>query len=134
MLNLEIITPRRPSSRMKLTWWKPTGAEGEFGILPGHTQFLTTLEIGEIRYTKERGNDPYRLSQHRFCGGGRRQCHHALDTAELARDIDIERAKQAMERVQEILKTLSYDQAEYRMYELALLKAISRIAVASKKL
>jgi hypothetical protein len=32
------------------------------------------------------------------------------------------------------LKTMAYDHAEYRMMEMALLRAIARIGVASKKI
>jgi F-type H+-transporting ATPase subunit epsilon len=57
-----------------------------------------------------------------------------VDTAETAKEIDVERAKKAMERAETLLKTMSYDQSEYRMMEMALLRAIARIGVASKKI
>ena len=57
-----------------------------------------------------------------------------LDTAEPAEEIDIERAKRALERAEAALKTVSFDHAEYLMYEMALYRAIARISVASKKI
>jgi F-type H+-transporting ATPase subunit epsilon len=57
-----------------------------------------------------------------------------LDTAEPAEEIDIERAKRAMERAEAALKTTSFDHAEYLLYEMALYRAVARISVASKKI
>lgn len=133
MLNLEIITPRKTVVKDEVEMVEATGSNGEFGILPGHTEFLTTLDIGEIRYMKG-GQMNYLASGSGFAEVVDDKVVILINTAEFAKDIDVERAKASMERVQEILRSLSYDQAEYRMYELALLKSIARISVASKKL
>lgn len=133
MLNLEIITPRKTVVKDEVEMVEATGSSGEFGILPGHTEFLTTLDIGEIRYMKG-GQMNYLASGSGFAEVVDDKVVILINTAEFAKDIDVERAKASMERVQEILRSLSYDQAEYRMYELALLKSIARISVASKKL
>ena len=53
MLSFEIITPEKTLVKEEVEMVEAKGAIGEFGILPGHTQFLTTLQIGEIRYMKE---------------------------------------------------------------------------------
>jgi len=45
----------------------------------------------------------------------------------------VARAQIAMEEAQERLKDLTIDSAEYRKYELALLRAITRIKVASAR-
>lgn len=133
MLNLEIITPEKTVVKDEVDIVEATGAEGEFGIMPGHTQFLTTLGIGEIRYTKN-GETHYLASSAGLAEVVDDKVTILVDTAESAKEIDVERAKKAMERAETLLKTLSYDHTEYRMYELALLRAIARISVASKKL
>jgi len=133
MLSLEIITPEKTVVKDEVDVVEATGAEGEFGIMPGHTQFLTTLKIGEIRYKK--GNETVYLSS----SGGFAEVVDdkvtlLVDTAERSHEIDVDRAKKAMERAEAELKSLSYDQNEYRMMEMALLRAIARIGVASKKI
>ena len=133
MLNLEIITPEKTVVKEEVDMVEATGAEGEFGITPGHTQFLTTLEIGEIRYKK--AGETVHLS----VGGGFAEVVEdkvvlLLDAAEIAEDIDVERARKAMERAEAVLKTLSTEENEYRIKEMALLRAIARISVASKHL
>ncbi len=133
MLSLEIITPEKTVVKDEVDVVEATGAEGEFGIMPGHTQFLTVLKVGEIRYRK--GNETvYLASSGGFAEVVEDKVTLLLDTAERAQDIDVARAKKAMERAEELLKSLTYDQAEYKLMEMALLRAIARIGVAGKKL
>ncbi len=133
MLNLEIITPERTVVKDEVDVVEATGAEGEFGIMPGHTQFLTTLRIGEIRYRK--GSETiYIASSGGFAEVVDDKVTLLVDTAESAKEIDVERAKKAMDRAEALLKTMAYDHTEYRMMEMALLRAIARIGVASKKI
>ena len=133
MLNLEIITPEQTVIKEEVDMVEAKGANGEFGILPGHTQFLTTLEIGEIRYMKD-GVTTYLSASNGFAEVVEDKVVMLLDTAEPAEEIDIERARRALERAETALKAVSFDHAEYLMYEMALYRAIARISVASKKI
>ena len=133
MLNLEIITPEKTVVKDEVDVVEATGAQGEFGLMPGHTQFLTALAIGEIRYIKN-GVTTYLAASGGFAEVVDDKVTLLVDTAEAATEIDVERAKKAMERAEALLKTMTYDHTEYRMYELALLRAIARIGVASKKI
>jgi len=133
MLNLEIITPEQTVVKEEVDMVEAKGAYGEFGILPGHTQFLTTLEIGEIRYMKG-GVTTHLSSSSGFLEVVEDKVVMLLDTAEFAADIDVERAKRALERAEAALKTVAFDHSEYLIYEMALYRAIARISVASKKI
>jgi F-type H+-transporting ATPase subunit epsilon len=133
MLNLEIITPEQTVVKETVDMVEAKGANGEFGILPGHTQFLTTLEIGEIRYMKD-GATTYLSASGGFSEVVEDKVVMLLDTAEFAGDIDIERARKALERAESALKASSFDHTEYLIYEMALHRAIARISVASKKM
>ncbi len=108
MLNLEIITPEQTVVKEEVDMVEAKGANGEFGILPGHTQFLTTLDIGEIRYMKD-GVTTYLSASNGFAEVVEDKVVMLLDTAEPAEEIDIERAKRAMERAETALKTVSFD-------------------------
>ena len=132
-LSLEIITPERVVVRDEVDMVEGKGALGEFGILPGHARFLTILNIGEVRYTKDG------VTQHLAASGGfgevaQDKVTFLLDTAELAQEIDVERARQAVERAEAALRELSLDGNEYLRHELALHRAITRIQAASKRL
>lgn len=132
-LQLEIITPERVLVQQEVDMVEARGTYGEFGILPGHTQFLSTIEIGELRYSVD--GQTTSLST----GGGiaeivEDKALFLLDSSEFAEEIDVDRARRAMERAQTMIKTLTMDQKEYRLQEMALLRAIARISVASKKI
>jgi F-type H+-transporting ATPase subunit epsilon len=133
MLNLEIITPEQTVVKEEVDMVEAKGAYGEFGILPGHTQFLTTLDIGEVRYMQN-GVTHHLSSSSGFLEVVEDKVVMLLDTAEPAEEIDVERARRAMERAEAALKALSFDHSEYLMYEMALYRAIARISVASKKM
>lgn len=47
---LEVVTPEHLLLSQEVEEVIAPGVEGEFGVLPGHTHFLTTLKIGELRY------------------------------------------------------------------------------------
>ena len=49
---LEIVTPDRMLIREEVEEVVAPGVEGEFGVLPGHTPFLTLLKPGEVRFRK----------------------------------------------------------------------------------
>ncbi len=54
-----------------------------------------------------------------------------LETAEFAEEIDVERAKRAKERAESALSDLSSDDKDYKILELALLRAVARISAAA---
>jgi F-type H+-transporting ATPase subunit epsilon len=132
-LSLEIITPERVVVRDEVDMVEGRGALGEFGILPGHARFLTILDIGEVRYMKDG------VTKHLAASGGfgevaQDKVTFLLDTAELAEEIDIERARRAEQKAETALRELNLEGTDYRRHELALLRAIARIKVASKGL
>ncbi|OPY72747.1 MAG: ATP synthase epsilon chain [Syntrophorhabdus sp. PtaU1.Bin050] len=133
MLNLEIVTAEKVLVNEEVDMVEAKGSLGEFGILPGHVQFMALLEIGEVRYVKG-GRTSYLATSGGFGEVADDKVTFLLDTAEFAEDIDPERAKIAMEEAQERLKEFEMDTAEYRMYELALLRALARLQVASRKM
>ena len=48
---LEVVTPEQNVVNEEAQMVVAPGTEGEFGVLIGHTTFLTTLKTGGIRYT-----------------------------------------------------------------------------------
>lgn len=65
-LEIEILTPQKVIYRDEVDMVEAKGTLGEFGVLPGHIQFLATLEEGEIRCIKE--------GKTTFISGGRGFC------------------------------------------------------------
>ncbi len=49
-LTLEIVTPDRALVTEQVDEVELPGAEGYFGVLPGHTPLLASLQVGELWY------------------------------------------------------------------------------------
>ncbi len=47
---LEVVTPERFVLQQEVDEVLAPGSEGDFGVLPGHCEFLTTLRAGELSY------------------------------------------------------------------------------------
>ena len=102
-LLLEVVTPEKLLLSQQVDEVIAPGSEGEFGVLPGHCHFLSTLRIGELRY---RVGD---LTNHMAVLWGYAEVTPTKVTimaeiAEKAEDIDVERAQAAFEKAEQRLK------------------------------
>ncbi len=107
------------------------GALGEFGVLPGHISFLTSIVPGEVRYMTD-GKTRRLAASRGFAEVVSNKVTFLLETAEFAEEIDVERARRARDRAESTLKDLSSDDKDFMLWELALKRAIARISAAAK--
>jgi len=104
-----------------------SGSEGEFGVLPGHVPFFTTLKIGMLIY-KKGSETGYCFVNWGYAEVMPNSVLILADSAEKSEDIDVERAKAAMKRAEERLKQIErFDQARASA---SLERALMRIQVA----
>lgn len=127
---LEIVTPERKLLGREVEEVVLPGAEGELGILPGHTELLTLLKPGRLEFRDGASVEAYAI------GGGFAEVGHTkvvvlADTAEAAAEIDLERAKAARARAEKQLGELEMTSEHYAAAEAALARATARIEVAS---
>lgn len=128
---LEIVTPHGLAVSSKVEEAYIPGSQGDFGVLPGHAPFLTSLRIGELHYRQE--NEVHYISiNHGFAEVTPEKTTILTDTAELAGEIDVERARAARTRAEEKLKTLSKEEPAYLQEMEALERARMRIRVSGK--
>ena len=130
-MKLEIITPYMKVVTTEIDEVTATGTLGEFGVLPGHAPFLTSLRIGELCYK----NDGAAVCMALNWGYFEIQDDKIIvlvETAEVAADIDVERAKAAQGRAEEALKKLTHEDKQFKVYEAALERALIRVQVAGK--
>jgi F-type H+-transporting ATPase subunit epsilon len=128
---LEIVTPYGLAVNSKVEEAYIPGSQGDFGVLPGHAPFLTSLRIGELHYCQE--NKVHYVSiNHGFAEVTPEKTTILTDTAELAGEIDVERARAARTRAEEKLRTLSREDPAYLKEMEALERARMRIRVAEK--
>ncbi|MFY9290912.1 MAG: ATP synthase F1 subunit epsilon, partial [Methylorubrum rhodinum] len=96
-ITLEMVTPEKVALSAPADFVVLPAVGGEMGILPGHAPFVVQLAAGEVRVTVGAEVKRYAVS------GGFAEIKDdtvALfaETAEMAEQIDIERARQALER------------------------------------
>jgi F-type H+-transporting ATPase subunit epsilon len=130
-LKLELVTPYRKVLSEEVDEITAIGTLGEFGILPGHAPFLSSLRIGELSY-RQAG-----AAHHLAVGRGYFEVENdavtvLVETAERADEIDLARAQAALGRAEEALKRLTQEDHDFRIYEAALEKALVRVRVARK--
>jgi len=102
-LLLEVVTPDHLLLSQQVDEVIAPGTEGEFGVLPGHAHFLSTLTIGDLRYRVGE------VTSHMSVLWGFAQVTPTRVTilaeiAEKAEDIDIERAEAAVAKAQRRLE------------------------------
>lgn len=130
-MKLEIVTPYKKVVEVEVDEVTATGKLGEFGVLPGHAPFLTSLRIGELCYKSEGAPVSMALNWGYFEIKDDRIIV-LVETAEYADDIDIERARAAQGRAEEALKKLTPEDKQFKIYEAALERSIIRMQVAGK--
>lgn len=129
-LRLEIVTPHGSVLSEDVDEITAPGSEGEFGVLPGHASFITTLKIGILTYKK--GSETGFI----FVGSGYAEVSSEkvvvlADSAERADDINVERAIAAQKRAEERLAQA--DRVDFGRATAALERATIRIHLAEKK-
>jgi F-type H+-transporting ATPase subunit epsilon len=106
------------------------GADGYFGVLPGHTPILALLGAGELWYRQ--GTEKHYLSMaFGFAEVQPDQVTILAEIAERADEIDLARAEAARKRAEERLARPTVDMDAERA-RISLLKSLIRIQVATK--
>ena len=131
-LHLEIVTPAKITVSQDVDMVVAPGSLGEFGILEGHVPFLSGLVPGELRYTVDDKTEFLAVTSG-FAEVSDDNVSILVDAAETAQEIDVERAKQAIERATERLaKDRSAEDVDFIRAEAALKRAMMRVKVAEK--
>jgi F-type H+-transporting ATPase subunit epsilon len=130
-LQLEMVTPYRKILSEQVDEVTAPGSIGELGLLPGHTPLLTTLNIGELSYMQD--GKSFRVAVNwGYVEVENNTVTVLVETAEVADQIDLERAKAALGRAEDALKTLDSEDKKFKVMEAALKRAMIRIQVAGK--
>lgn len=129
-LKLEVVTPHGSILSDEVEEVSAQGSEGDFGVFPGHVPFITTLKVGMLSYRN--GSD----TKYIFVNSGYAEVAPdkviiLADSAEKSEDIDVERAKAAMQRAEERMKQA--EKIDFDRANAALERAAVRINMAGKR-
>ena len=132
-LILEIVTPENILVSQEVDMVVAPGSDGEFGVLPGHTHFLSGIVPGELRYDDGATKESMAVTTG-FAEVSNDKVSILVDAAEKVQEIDPERAQRAMERARERLaKERGTEDIDFVRAELALIRAATRIKVVEKQ-
>jgi F-type H+-transporting ATPase subunit epsilon len=131
-LKLELVSPERKLLDIEVDEVVAPGVEGDFGVLPGHTPFLTALSIGELIY-KHDGNTEYVAIDKGFLEVNEDKVIVLAESAELGREIDLEEAiRRKVEMEQAVNASRKEDFEQFIKMESELKKELMRVSIAEK--
>lgn len=130
-LTLEIVTPDRALVTEKVDEVQLPGAEGYFGVLPGHTPLLATLQVGELWY-RVRQQRHYLAIAFGFVEVMPDRVTVLAQIAERADEIDVARAEAARRRAEDRLARGPQSGTDLERARVALLKSLVRLQVAAR--
>lgn len=131
-LQLEIVTPERLAYSEEVDSVVVPGAEGELGILPHHAPLLAMLGVGELRIRKGGEEESFAIA------GGFVQVRPdkvvvMAEEADMAAEIDLERAQEARREAERALESGYHEGADLAAARAALQQALLRIRVAERR-
>ncbi|MGM9967714.1 MULTISPECIES: F0F1 ATP synthase subunit epsilon [unclassified Rummeliibacillus] len=124
---VNIVTPDGPVYDSEVSMVIVKTVTGEMGILPGHIPTVAPLAVSAVRLKKDNNTEVVAVS------GGFVEIRPDKVTiltpsAEIADDIDIARAKEAVKRAEQRLQS-KQDNIDFKRAELSLKRAMNRINV-----
>ena len=129
-IQLQIVSPERSLVKETVDEVEIPGADGYFGVLPGHTPLLALLGAGELWY--RRGAEKTFLAiAFGFAEIQPDRVTILAQVAEKAEDIDVARAEAARKRAEERLREPHVDMDAERA-RVALMKALIRLQVSTR--
>jgi F-type H+-transporting ATPase subunit epsilon len=131
-LQLDIVTPERLAYSAEVDEVVAPGIDGELGVLPHHAPLLTTLGFGELRIKKGGSEESFAIA------GGFLQVRPdrvvvMAETADMASDIDLQRAEEARREAERALEEGFVEPADLAVARAALQRALLRIRVAERR-
>jgi F-type H+-transporting ATPase subunit epsilon len=131
-LMLEIVTPEKMAFSGNVEDVTIPGTEGEFGVLRGHEAFLSSVDIGQLVFTKNNKKIHYAVNTG-YAEVTANKVTVLIETAERSDYIDKNRARRAKENAEARLERIAKDSDEFEKARAALIRAIVRLNVAEKQ-
>jgi F-type H+-transporting ATPase subunit epsilon len=125
-IKLEIVTPEKIVVDENVKVALAPGSVGEFGVLPGHTPFLSTLNLGSIHYTDLNEEERYVFVSGGFAEVLPDKITVLVESADRRRDIDGDRARDALSRAQRRLEEKNAD-VDLARAEAAMARSAARL-------
>jgi F-type H+-transporting ATPase subunit epsilon len=129
-LQLHIVSADRALVDERVDEVEIPGADGYFGVLPGHTPLLALLGAGELWY-RQGQNKTYLLIAFGFAEVQPDRVTILAQVAEKAEDIDVSRAEAAKKRAEDRLAHPVVDM-DFERARISMMKALIRLQVSTR--
>ena len=131
-LQLDIVTPEKLAYSDDVDAGTLPGSEGELGVLPHHAPLISTLGAGELRLRKGGAEESFAI-----VGGFLQVLPDKVvvmaETADMASEIDVERAQEARRQAEQALEGGFVEGADLAAARAQLQAALIRIRVAERR-
>ena len=130
-IRIEVVTPEKSVVSDAAQIVMAPGELGEFGVLSGHTPFMTSLKVGTVRYEDGSGTERFVFVSGGFAEALPDRVTILADSAERRSDIDVDRAQAALERAEgRLAKEEDEEDIDFVRAKAALLRATARMRLA----
>jgi F-type H+-transporting ATPase subunit epsilon len=131
-LSLEVVTPEKiVLSEEDAEMVVSPGELGDFGVLKGHTPFLTSLRLGALRFFNKKGEERTVFIKGGFAEALPGKVTILADAAEIKESIDEARAREAKERAELRLNgDMPDEKTDYERARQALIRAETRLKIS----
>ena len=131
-LRLEIVTPEKLAFEDDVDSVVLPGSQGELGVLPHHAPLVSTLGVGELRIRKGANEEAFAIA------GGFLQVLPVkvvvmAETADMASEIDVEKAEAARREAEKALESGYVEGADLSAARASLQQALLRLRVAERR-
>ncbi len=125
---LDIVTPEGLVFSEPIEHLRAPGIEGSFGVLVGHTPFMTSLTIGKVDLMQNNKQRALATSGG-FIEVNPDRAVILAETAEFVEDIDLDRAEAALQRAKDRIEGKQLD-TDLNRAQVSLGRAVNRISIA----
>jgi F-type H+-transporting ATPase subunit epsilon len=130
MFSINIATPQGLLFSGEVKSCIATGLDGKFQLLTKHAPMISIIDIGELNIKNSGGKREYIATSFGFLEIKNNQLNVIVESAEWAKNIDLDRANSAKERAEKRLA--EKDNIDIDRANIALMRAINRIKVSSR--
>ena len=127
-IHVEIVTPTAVAFAGEATEVRAPGFLGEFGVLPGHSPFLSVVKPGVVTVQTSEGEHRFVVGQG-FVEAGPDRLVVLTDSFEMAADVDKAAAKALLETSEKALATADPSGGDFKNAERDAMLARARLAV-----
>jgi len=129
-LTLHIVSPDQSISQ-EVDEVSLPGSEGDFGVLPGHTPFFTSLRTGAMWY-RQGAEKHFLMVSVGFVEVVPDAVSVLAQVAERAEELDQQRAEGGMKRAEEMLGAVPHE-IDFERARLEMLRTLQRLQAESRK-